>query len=336
MLAAIALITLAFAGSASTVLAWQPLDIGVACATDGLHFDLTLSSTSAEANGSVEYAANVGFSPSSPATLDAQTHSVTVSNIAGADYPDGVWARWADDTATVTHAAVDCPISTPTPEVTPTPTPEVTPTPTPEVTPTPTPVTYCFAIHKMNGDTSINGAGFTLYASDETTIVAPEAFTSDGGILQFCGLSGGRYHLVETTAPAGYQAADPMDISIPFVGYQPLVIDDWALPTPTPEVTPTPTPEATPTPTCTPTPEVTPTPTPEVTPTPTPEVTPTPTPEVTPTPAPSATVHPTPPPTTAGPEGSGTTPAVGLVLVALVMSAVLFGATARHRLPRRR
>ena len=69
--------------------------------------------------------------------------------------------------------------------------------------------TFDFQIEKYNEDKTVKleGAEFTLYEEDGTTVIATQ--TTDGnGLLTFAGLDEGTYKFVETKAPTGYQLDD--------------------------------------------------------------------------------------------------------------------------------
>ncbi|MEK4472830.1 collagen binding domain-containing protein [Paenibacillus sp. FSL R7-0048] len=154
-----------------------------------------------------------------------------------------------------------------------------------------------------DGNTSkvLSGAVFDLYrVVDADKIWIKEGTTDTNGILEFTKLTGGKYILIEKTAPAGYVLDQtPHEVTISSTTGISLEVKN-KVPTPTatpiPTVTPAPTATPTSTPTATPTstPTATPTSTPTATPTSTPTATPTSTPTATPTSTPTATPTSTP------------------------------------------
>ena len=63
------------------------------------------------------------------------------------------------------------------------------------------------------GGALLDGAGFTIYYKASGNPVMPERFTS-GGLVTFSGLAWGTYIIAETTPPAGYDASDPVEVTI--------------------------------------------------------------------------------------------------------------------------
>ena len=65
--------------------------------------------------------------------------------------------------------------------------------------------TYGIVFKKVDeSGTALAGAGFTLYASDGTTVAGTEVISGNDGYVSWSGLKAGTYVIKETTTPAGY------------------------------------------------------------------------------------------------------------------------------------
>ena len=145
----------------------------------------------------------------------------------------------------------------------------------------------------------LSGAVFDLYrVVDKDKIWIKEGTTDINGILEFTKLTGGKYVVIEKTAPVGYVLDQtPHEVTIALTTGISLMVKN-KVPTPTvtpaPTVTPTPTTAPTTSPTATPTTSPTPTTTPTSTTTPVPTTTPTSTTTPVPTTTPTSTTTPVP------------------------------------------